>query len=552
VYPRQRTRIQSDCLSFATSDDDETKLNLTSTSLDVGNNRIVLEQTRTIEDTFNFVGNATVNTNGARFVFEGKTSDFGDRLAVAQQLNGSSAQRDSQASALFNSLLSTRPFMNLNYVELNVTGADMDGNLFSFFDLLIYSGRFNITQSMIRLNGTLESHMLSQVNGSLRNVQRVSVQSNSTSTLIEITADGANQLQFQGWNHTISSDLRLRGGVYAYSGQSVELNDCSELEGSSSLSPLVLTAIICGFAVLIGVGIGFLYKKKPKKTKVLPQVNYSNPYAVTSKDGQPYPQIAANPPPRPAHNIHNATAESLRRSDQFLARYPPGSPQALEAARLTANIPSAMAASAIGITMMEPRRFMDFPFYEPQPAVFISEMEPTHGVQRVTISTVQDCSIQTNIPLLPNRTGKHLTGNGLVDECYYQVKILRKPNPDTTIGIGYATCPYPPFRLPGWDPQSIGYHSDDGAVFLNDVDFGSPCGRALRVGDTLGIGYRVQPLALGYHFTFYFTINGQLLPKEFAATDFHPSMVYPTIGSDGEVEVELSFGNIQESFFPVQ
>jgi hypothetical protein len=509
-----------------------------------------MESTRTIDDTLNFVGNATLNTNEARFVFEGRTSDFGDRLAIAQRLNSSSPQRDAQTSALFNSLISNQPSMNLSFVELNVTGADFDGNLFSFFDLLIYSGMFNITQSNVRLNGTLESHLISQVNGTLRNVQGVSVLGNNTFTRIEIIANGANRLEFQEWNHTISSDTRIRGGLYAYSGQSVELNDCSEITEESSSSILVIFSVI---GVLIGIAIAFffLHKKKPKKTKVIPVVNYTNPYAASTKEGMPEPHIADKVPPRPAHNLHNATAESLRRSDQFLARYPPGSPQAVEAARLTANIPTTMTNAAVRISMMEPRKFMDFPFYEPQPAVFISEMEPMNGIQRVTISTVQDCSIQTNIPLLPSKLGQNVTGNGLVDECYYQVKILRKPNPDTTIGIGYATCPYPPFRLPGWDPQSVGYHSDDGAVFLNDVDFGSPCGRALRVGDTLGVGYRVQPLALGYHITFYFTINGQLLPKEFSATDFHPSLLYPTIGCDGEAEVELVFGNIQQAFFPV-
>jgi hypothetical protein len=210
-YPNQANRITSSCISFGTSEDDHATLDTQ------GTNRIV-------EDTLNFVGNATLSTNSARFVFQGRTSDFGDRLATAQQLNGPSIKRDSQASALFNALMSNPPLIPLREMDMALSAADMDGNLFSFDDMLVYSGIFNIAQSSIRLNGTLETHMISQVKANLRNVQ-VNVQSDNSSSRIEI-AIGGGSLEFQNWNATLSSNIQLSRGRSHFRGQSVELNTC--------------------------------------------------------------------------------------------------------------------------------------------------------------------------------------------------------------------------------------------------------------------------------------------------------------------------------------
>ena len=49
--------------------------------------------------------------------------------------------------------------------------------------------------------------------------------------------------------------------------------------------------------------------------------------------------------------------------------------------------------------------------------------------------------------------------------------MLSKPSKDTTIAIGISTKPYPYFRLPGWNQNSVGYHSNDGRKFWND-EFG--------------------------------------------------------------------------------
>lgn len=42
---------------------------------------------------------------------------------------------------------------------------------------------------------------------------------------------------------------------------------------------------------------------------------------------------------------------------------------------------------------------------------------------------------------------------------YFEIEILQM-DPQTTVAIGLCCKPYPHWRLPGWNAQSIGYHSD--------------------------------------------------------------------------------------------
>jgi hypothetical protein len=393
----------------------------------------------------------------------------------------------------------------------------------------------------------------------LGGVQNVSLVTLGDSTTIVITANGSSLLQFNNLNQTFGPDYTINSGTFSFDGNTVEMNDCT---GQDGLSTEAIIGIVIGslaiFAIAFYCLYYFVFKRKTfNKKKMNVDTSEAFPSYDPNRQYQTYGQSSPaatvlNPNGHnevlpPFHNINNATDESLHRSNMFMEKYPPGSPQALDAARQTANIPPSMYNSPIKISMMEPRIFADFGFYEPSPVVYMSTLEPTKGTQRITFYTSQDCSIQSNVPLLPHR----LSSYGQVDECFYKVKIIRKKRFDSTMAIGFATCPYPPFRLPGWDPQSVGYHSDDGAVFLNDVDFGTPCGPALHEGDTLGIGYRVVQTHMGYSTTFYFTHNGSKLPTELQSHEFHPSMLYPTIGTDGDCEVECIFGNVQEMFFPV-
>ena len=48
-------------------------------------------------------------------------------------------------------------------------------------------------------------------------------------------------------------------------------------------------------------------------------------------------------------------------------------------------------------------------------------------------------------------------------------------------GVGFCTAEMNMDRLPGWEPQSYGYHGDDGNAFRSD-------GKGRRYGPTFGTG----------------------------------------------------------------
>ncbi|CAG8461608.1 6724_t:CDS:2 [Paraglomus occultum] len=114
---------------------------------------------------------------------------------------------------------------------------------------------------------------------------------------------------------------------------------------------------------------------------------------------------------------------------------------------------------------------------------------------------------------------------------YFEITVLSNPKPeDTTIAIGLATKPYPPFRLPGWNLYSVGYHSDDGRKF-NDAyggrDYGPEWG---EVGDTVGCGYYPNT---GFVF---FTKNGENIGTAFTGMRY---LWYPTVGAHGHVKINF-------------
>ncbi|KAJ3330230.1 Rsp5p-dependent ubiquitination, sorting of cargo proteins at the multivesicular body [Gonapodya sp. JEL0774] len=86
------------------------------------------------------------------------------------------------------------------------------------------------------------------------------------------------------------------------------------------------------------------------------------------------------------------------------------------------------------------------------------------------------------------------------------------------IAVGLSTSPYPPFRLPGWHPHSVAYHSDDGRLFVSDPFGGRPFGPAYGPGDVIGVGYYPATGAT------FFTRNGALIPSGTGT---------PTVGWDG-------------------
>ncbi|GES77688.1 endosomal SPRY domain protein, putative [Rhizophagus clarus] len=77
-----------------------------------------------------------------------------------------------------------------------------------------------------------------------------------------------------------------------------------------------------------------------------------------------------------------------------------------------------------------------------------------------------ECCVQTNLPLPKQQ-----------EVYYWEAKMYDKP-PNTTVAVGLATKPYPLFRLPGWNRQSVAYFSDNGFKYYNspfNVGANGPC-----------------------------------------------------------------------------
>eukprot|EP01041_Mallomonas_annulata_P003242 gene3242-6415_t len=144
---------------------------------------------------------------------------------------------------------------------------------------------------------------------------------------------------------------------------------------------------------------------------------------------------------------------------------------------------------------------------------------------------------------------------------YYEVTI-RKTNPKISIisglahlyttddalssdciAVGLATRDFhTDKRLPGWDNQSFGYHSDDGAIFHGGGRALAAYGPKFSSGDVIGCGMNFATR------TIFFTLNGTYLGDAFCNVSDGLTL-YPTVGIDANVTLHFNFG--KESFmFP--
>ncbi|KAK7862936.1 hypothetical protein R5R35_004894 [Gryllus longicercus] len=69
---------------------------------------------------------------------------------------------------------------------------------------------------------------------------------------------------------------------------------------------------------------------------------------------------------------------------------------------------------------------------------------------------------------------------------YFEIEIV-DPGENCYIAIGLTRRDYPKHRHPGWNKGSIGYHADDGKIFIGS-GVGDPFGPRCHKGDRMGCG----------------------------------------------------------------
>lgn len=110
------------------------------------------------------------------------------------------------------------------------------------------------------------------------------------------------------------------------------------------------------------------------------------------------------------------------------------------------------------------------------------------------------------------------------------------------IAVGLATENFSKTnRLPGWDNESYGYHSDDGGIFHGRGVKLSSFGPEFGFDDIVGCGLNHTEKSI------FFTLNGVLLGTPFINVrniglgGFNKDL-YPTVGIDAPATIEFNFG----------
>lgn len=112
------------------------------------------------------------------------------------------------------------------------------------------------------------------------------------------------------------------------------------------------------------------------------------------------------------------------------------------------------------------------------------------------------------------------------------------------VAIGLSTSRFrPAAKMPGWDADSFGYHSDDGGIFHGAGDMERQYGSTYGVGDTVGCGIDYSHGEGGG--SIFFTLNGNFLGYAWtnvAAISLGEDL-YPTVGVDTNCPLEINFGS---------
>ncbi|KAF3122305.1 hypothetical protein TWF703_001451 [Orbilia oligospora] len=123
---------------------------------------------------------------------------------------------------------------------------------------------------------------------------------------------------------------------------------------------------------------------------------------------------------------------------------------------------------------------------------------------------------------------------------YYEVAIMNKSR-EGLISIGFCGGDVQLNRLPGWEPNSWGYHGDDGKSFCCS-GMGKAYGPQFNTKDVIGCGINFRT------HTAFFTRNGQMLGTAFRDIP-NDKKLFPAVGMKKPGEhIRVNFGQEEFSF----
>ncbi|KAK3989251.1 hypothetical protein QBC44DRAFT_87229 [Cladorrhinum sp. PSN332] len=143
-----------------------------------------------------------------------------------------------------------------------------------------------------------------------------------------------------------------------------------------------------------------------------------------------------------------------------------------------------------------------------------------------------EVSVSVNGRALGEHEAAAVRGDHWIDPAcgvyYFEVLVLNRKrggSEDVPIGVGFSAKSASLLRAPGWEPESWGYHGDDGNCFAAQ-NSGKPYGPKFGPGDTVGclLNFRKGHIL--------FTKNGRELKVAFRDINFKDikGKLYPVVG----------------------
>jgi hypothetical protein len=140
--------------------------------------------------------------------------------------------------------------------------------------------------------------------------------------------------------------------------------------------------------------------------------------------------------------------------------------------------------------------------------------------------------------LEPPAVSNDATGTGLRPPPNTR-PVIPSTNTSECVAVGLASHDFSLHtRMPGWDPNSFGYHGDDGGIFHASGSMVQQYGPTYGVGDVVGCGIDFLQGHL------FYTLNGKYLGAAFSSlsTAILQQDWYPVVGLDSNCLVHCNFG----------